>query len=224
MPSLQPMTRSELSRRLFDGARQLGVAISEKQACQLLAYLECLQRWNAVHSLSAWKDPSDLLMHHVFDSMTVVEPLSRFAGGRRLRVLDAGSGAGFPAAVLAVLRPEWALTAADAVAKKMAFVRQAASESGIDNLDAVHVRLEQWRPREAFDVVVSRAFASLSTFVRVTKHLLSADGVWLAQKGQIPGKEIAGLTPGVEVFHVEPVTLPGLEAERHLVWMRKART
>jgi 16S rRNA (guanine527-N7)-methyltransferase len=141
-----------------------------------------------------------------------------------LRVLDAGSGAGFPAAVLAVLRPEWALTAADAVAKKMAFVRQAASESGIDNLDAVHVRLEQWRPREAFDVVVSRAFASLSTFVRVTKHLLSADGVWLAQKGQIPGKEIAGLTPGVEVFHVEPVTLPGLEAERHLVWMRKART
>lgn len=224
MPSLHPMARSELSWRLLDGARQLGLPISEKQASQLLVYLECLRRWNSVHSLSAWESPSDLLVHHVFDSMTVVEPLSRFAGGRRLRVLDAGSGAGFPAAVLAVLRPEWALTAVDAVAKKMAFVRQAASEAGIQNLVGVHVRLERWRPAETFDAVVSRAFASLSAFVRVTEHLLSADGVWLTQKGQLPGKEIAGLTPGIEVFHVEHVTVPRLEAQRHLVWMRRTRT
>jgi 16S rRNA (guanine527-N7)-methyltransferase len=217
------MAQSELSRRLLDGARELGLPISEAQASQLLVYLDCLQRWNAVHSLSAWDSPSDLLVHHVFDSMTVVEPLSRFAGGRRLHVLDAGSGAGFPAAVLAVLRPEWALTAVDAVAKKTAFLRQAAAESDIHNLVGVHVRLERWRPAEAFDAVVSRAFASLNTLVRVTDHLLSVDGIWLAQKGQLPDKEIAGLTRGVEVFHVEPVTVPGLEAQRHLVWMRRAR-
>jgi len=210
-----------LSRRLQEYARQLEPSIADLQVKQLIAYLECLHRWNGVHSLSAWKDPSDLLVHHVFDSMSLVGPLQRFAEGRPLRVLDAGSGPGFPAVVLAVMSPSWSVTAVDAVAKKVAFVRQAAAESGIFNLVGSHARLEDMPSSKPFDVVVSRAFGSLDHFTAQTSHLLASGGVWVAQKGRVPTEEMAQLRTDRQVFHVEPVTVPGLDAERHLVWLRK---
>jgi len=210
-----------LSGRLQEGARQLERSIDDAQVKQLIAYLERLHRWNGVHSLSAWKDPSALLVHHVFDSMSVVGPLERYAEGRPLRVLDAGSGPGFPAVVLAVMNPAWSVTAVDAVAKKIAFVRQAAAESGIPNVAGLHARLEDMPPAKPFDVVVSRAFGSLVHFTAQTRHLLAPDGVWVAQKGRMPNEEMAQLRDDLQVFHVEPVTVPGLDAERHLVWMRK---
>lgn len=213
-----------LSRQLRDGARQLELTISDRQVSQLLAYLAHLDRWNAVHSLSAWKTPAEFLVHHVFDSMTLVRPLDRFAENRPLRVLDAGSGPGFPAAVLAAMRPTWAVTAVDAVAKKIAFVRQAAAETGIANLVGHHARLEDIRESVPHDVVVSRAFAALRQFARQTRHLLVPGGVWVAQKGRLPQQEMAQLPEDVEVFHVEPVTVPGTDVERHLVWMRRARS
>ena len=213
-----------LSRQLRDGARQLGLAIGDKQVSQLLAYLAHLDRWNAVHSLSAWKTPAEFLVHHVFDSMTLVHPLDRLAENRPLRVLDAGSGPGFPAAVLAAMRPIWAVTAVDAVAKKIAFVRQAAAEAGIVNLVGHHARLEDMRESGVYDVVVSRAFASLRRFAMQTRHLLLPRGVWVAQKGRLPRQEMAQVPEDVEVFHVEPVTVPGTDVERHLVWMRRARS
>jgi 16S rRNA (guanine527-N7)-methyltransferase len=208
-----------LSRRLKEGARQLELAIDDGQVKQLIAYLERLDRWNSVYSLSAWKNPSDLLIHHVFDSMSLVGPLQRFAEGRPLRILDAGSGPGFPAVVLAVMEPAWSVTAVDAVAKKVAFVRQAAAESGIPNLAGLHARLEDIPPSEPFDVVVSRAFGSLNHFTAQTRHLLAPGGVWVAQKGRIPKEEMAQLPGDFQVFHVEPVTVPGLDAQRCLVWM-----
>ena len=222
MAPAQSTDWSGLSPQLLDGARQMGLAVSPTQAAQLLAYLACLERWNGVHSLSAWTRPTDLMVQHVLDSMTLVGPLERFAQGRPLRILDAGSGPGFPAAVLAAMRPEWHVTAVDAVAKKVAFVRQAAAEAAIGNLVATHSRLEGFHPPRLFDVAVSRAFASLQRFAVVTEHLIGATGVWVAQKGQVPVDELRRLGKVVEVFHVEHVTVPGLAAERNLVWMRRA--
>lgn len=207
------------SRRLLDAARRLGLGIEPAQASQMLAYLACLQRWNNVHSLSAWKSPQDLLVHHVLDSLTLVAPLSRLFGTGLLRVLDAGSGPGFPAAVLAAMRREWSVTAVDAVAKKVAFIRQAAAEAGLGNLTALHARLEDLETTTLFDVIVSRAFTSLDRFASFTDHLLRPGGVWVAQKGRVPDDEIARLRRDLRVFHVEPVTVPGLDAERHLIWM-----
>jgi len=208
-------------QRLVSGAQQLGLAIDEVQASQLLAYLACLDRWNRVHNLSAQAPPSHFMVQHVFDSMTLVGPLTRHAKGKPLRVLDAGSGAGFPAVVVAALRPGWVVAAVDAVAKKVAFVRQAAAEAGIANLSAHHARLEQLQPLDGFDVVVSRAFASLDKLIASTGHLLAHNGVWVAMKGRVPSDEFARLKEGVKVFHVEPVTVPELNVERNLIWMRR---
>jgi len=221
MPPAGSGLEPDLLQRLLAGAHRLGLAIDDGQASQLLAYLACLDRWNRVHNLSAHARLSHFMVQHVFDSMTLVGPLTRHARGRSLRVLDAGSGAGFPAAVIAALRPDWAVAAVDAVAKKVAFVRQAAMEAGIANLAAHHERLEQLRLVVGFDVVVSRAFASLDRLIASTRGLLAQNGVWVAMKGRVPTDEIGRLNEGVEVFHVEPVTVPGLNAERNLIWMRR---
>jgi 16S rRNA (guanine527-N7)-methyltransferase len=119
------------------------------------------------------------------------------------------------------MRPAWSVTAVDAVAKKVAFIRQAATGSGIANLTGLHARLEDLRPSWPFDVIVSRAFASLDTLTAHTSQLLAPGGAWVAQKGRLPKEEMAQLREEFQVFHVEPVTVPGLHAERHLVWMRK---
>ena len=221
MTSSEPADRDDLAQRLRRGARQLDLPIDDTQVEQLLAYLAHLDRWNGVHSLSSWKSQADFLVQHVFDSMTLVGPLSRFTEGRRLRILDAGSGPGFPASVLASMRPAWSVTAVDAIAKKVAFIRQAAAETGITNLTGLHTRLEDLVPLTPYDIVVTRAFGSLDTFAAQTHHLLAPDGVWVAQKGRLPDKEIKALRGEFEVFHVEPVTVPDLDAERHLVWMRR---
>jgi len=202
-------------------AQQLGFAVDDTQRGKLLKYLMLLETWNRVHSLSAWKNPSDLLVRHVVDSLTLLKPLRRYAAGARLRVLDAGSGPGFPAAVLAVMEPTWLVTAVDAVAKKVAFIRQAAAEAGIFNLVASHSRLEDLVVADLFDVVVSRALGSLKSMTAQTRHLLLPSGVWVAQKGRRPDQEVAELPRDLRVFHVEPVTVPSLPVERCLVWIRR---
>lgn len=222
LPAGQPA--ADLSLPLADAARQLDLSIESAQAIQLITYLRCLERWNRVHNLSAQGSLVDFMVQHVFDSMTLVGPLTRFAKGRPLRVLDAGTGAGFPAVVLAVLRPDWTIAAVDAVAKKVAFVRQAAMESGIANLVAWHSRLESLHPEALFDVVVSRAFSSLDRLIDSTGHLLSPSGVWVAMKGRMPTAEMSGLNRTVGPFHVERVTVPGARVERNLVWMRRIST
>lgn len=208
--------------RLLSASSELNARVDETMADRLLGYVALLEKWNRVHSLSAWSKPLDLLVQHVFDSMTLVGPLRRFGAGRGMRILDAGSGPGFPAAVLAIMEPTWLVTAVDAVAKKVAFVRQSAAELAINNLVACHGRLEDLAPTNRFDVITSRAFGSLKDLIACTSHLLAPTGVWVAQKGRIPQQEIDQLKGAVDVFHVEPVTVPGLEAERCLVWMRPA--
>jgi 16S rRNA (guanine527-N7)-methyltransferase len=185
-------------------------------------YLDLLGRWNATYNLTAVRDPAQMQTQHVADCVAVVSPLRREVAWRTapLRVLDVGSGGGLPGVVLALAEPAWAVTCIDAVGKKAAFVRQVAAELGLPNLHVVHGRVEALKAGP-FDVITARAFSSLADLVELTRPLLAAQGIWMAMKGRRPDDELAAL-PGDITFHVEPITVPGLAAERCLVWMHAA--
>jgi 16S rRNA (guanine527-N7)-methyltransferase len=213
-----PAFRDDLCR----AAALLGVSLEPAVADRLLAYLVLLQRWNKVYNLSALRNPAEMLTHHLLDCLTVVPPLQRHAMGRPLRILDVGSGGGLPGVVLAVMQAQWSVTCVDAVAKKASFVRQVAGDLGLVNLRAVHARVEEMPASAQFDLVVSRAFASLADFTSWTRQRLAPGGVWLAMKGRVPDDEVAALSADVSVFHVEPLQVPGLKAQRCLVWMNES--
>ncbi len=197
----------------------LDLAATPAQVDTLGAYLALLQRWNATYNLTALREPAQMLTHHLADCLAVVAPLQARLGERPARVLDVGSGGGLPGAVLAIMRPMLDVSCVDTVGKKAAFVRQVAAELKLANLHAEHARVEAMRG-PGYELVVSRAFASLADFTRLTRTRLAAGGVWMAMKGKPPAAEIAELPADTEVFHVEPLVVPGLDAERCLVWMR----
>jgi len=205
----------------------LGLVPSAEQAQTLHGFLDLLARWNGVYNLTAVRDPAAMRIQHLADCLAVVPPLARHSlatrGDIRGRLLDVGSGGGLPGVVIATLLPGWDVTCVDAVGKKAAFVRQVAGDLGLKNLHAAHSRVEALKA-PAFDVVTSRAFATLADFVKLTRPLLAVDGVWLAMKGQRPDAEIADLPPDVDVFHVEQLHVPQLDAQRCLVWMRLRKT
>ena len=206
--------------RLRRACSALGLELSPAQEAALLDYLGLLQKWNGTYNLTAIRDPQRMLTHHIVDSLAAVAPLRRHLRTRKAaQVLDAGSGAGLPGAVLAVMCPELRVTCVDSVGKKASFVRQAAAEIPIPNLGAIHSRLELLRTPCA-DVITCRAFATLADMVHATRHLLARSGVWIAMKGKRPDSEIAALPPDIEMFHVEPLDVPDLNAERCLVWLR----
>jgi len=186
---------------------------------RLEAYLGLLAKWNAAYNLTAVRDPAQMRTQHLADCLAVLEPLRRQLGGRPARILDVGSGGGLPGVVLALAEPIWDVSCVDAVGKKAAFVRQVAAELALPNLHAAHARVEALEA-PPFNVITSRAFSSLPDFARLTRPLLAAGGVWMAMKGKRPDDEIAALPADIEVFHVEPLTVPGLDAERCLIWMR----
>lgn len=194
----------------------LGLAPTAGQTQALLKYLDLLQRWNATYNLTAVRERGDMLVQHLADCLTVVPALSRHRTTGR--VLDVGSGAGLPGVVLAILLPTLEVSCVDTVGKKTAFVQQLAGELGLPNLRALHARVESLR-MAPFDIITSRAFASLHEFTQLSRHLLAPGGVWLAMKGKTPEAEIDALPAEIRVFHVEPLVVPGLDAERCLVWM-----
>ena len=208
-------------QRLAEGATALGLNLSAAQHAQLLAYLDLLAKWNKVYNLTAVRDPAEMLTHHLLDSLAVIAPLVRHTQGGPARVLDVGSGGGLPGVVIAICCPEMSVACVDAVAKKAAFVQQAAGVLGLSNLRGVHARVESIT--EPYDVITSRAFATLADFTQWSAGSLGEDGVWMAMKGKHPTDEMAGLPPSVAVFHVEQLTVPGLNAERCLIWMRPAK-
>lgn len=212
---------TDLAQRLGAGLRALGLDLDASQTDRLLRYQAMLASWNGVHNLSGVRDPDASLEKNLLDCLAIVNPLRQRLGATA-RVLDVGSGAGLPAVALAIAQPGWSVMAADAVAKKAAFVRQVAGELQLSNLRAVHARVEQIPPAagSAFDLVVSRAVGPLVELVAVSRHLVRADGVWVAMKGQRPQGEIAALPESIEVFHVERIHVPGVDADRCLVWMR----
>jgi 16S rRNA (guanine527-N7)-methyltransferase len=200
-------------------AEQLGLNLAPLQAQALHRHLALLQHWNSAYNLTAVRDPEAMRVQHLADCLAVVPALRRWRPEGAARVLDVGSGGGLPGVVLAVLFSQWDVSCVDTVGKKAAFVRQVAGDLQLRNLHALHSRVEMLRTAP-FDLITSRAFASLADFVRLTRHVLAPSGVWAAMKGQVPEDEIAALPAQVEVFHVEHIQVPGLDAQRCLVWMR----
>lgn len=204
---------------LRQGLADLRLDINARQFQQLLDYLELLQKWNRVYNLTAVRSPHEMLTHHVLDSLATVPPLAQYARQYGVKaVLDVGSGGGLPGVVFAICLPELAITCVDAVGKKAAFIQQVAAGLGLHNLKGVHARVEQLQ--QQFDVISSRAFASLKDFTDWSRHVLADKGVWLAMKGKYPQEELQELPPSVDVFHVEQLHVPGLSAERCLIWLR----
>lgn len=211
-----------MNAAIAEACHSLGLAPSPAQLDQLAGFLALLQRWNATYNLTALRDPAQMLTHHLADCLAVVGPVRARLGDRHARVLDVGSGGGLPGAVLAIMLPSLDVTCVDTVGKKAAFIRQVGMEQKLRNLRAEHARVESMRGL-GFDLVTSRAFASLGDFVRLTRGRLAEGGIWMAMKGKHPADELAGLPADVDVFHVEPLAVPGLDAERHLVWMRPTK-
>jgi 16S rRNA (guanine527-N7)-methyltransferase len=207
-----------LEAGLRSGVQALGLALSDAQIQHLLDYAALIQKWNKVYNLTALRDPADMLTHHLLDSLTAIAPLTRHTQGQPLRALDVGSGGGLPGVVLAICMPELNVTCVDTVAKKAAFVQQVAVSLKLSNLRGLHARVESLA--EPYQVICSRAFASLPDFVTWSRSALADGGVWMAMKGKHPQDEIDALPQDVKVFHVEPLTVPGLDVERCMVWMR----
>lgn len=210
-----------LEPQLRLGLDELGLALSDAQVVQLLDYLALIEKWTKVYNLTAVREPTAMLSQHLLDSLAVIRPLASQVEKRDfkdLRLLDVGSGAGLPGVVVAICRPDWQVQCVDTVAKKAAFIQQVAASLKLSNLRGVHARVESLTG--PFDLVCSRAFASLTDFAVWSKGALAQHGVWMALKGKHPADEIAALPPDVKVFHVEPVVVPGLRADRCIVWMR----
>lgn len=211
------MTRP-LEAGLRAGLGSLRLELSDAQVTHLLDYVDLIQKWTKVYNLTAVRDPAEMLTHHLLDSLAVVAPLRRQLAGRSARVLDVGSGAGLPGVVLAICCPELSVVCVDTVAKKAAFIQQAAATLRLANLRGLHARVETLA--EPFDVVCSRAFASLQDFVSWSRQAVGEGGIWMALKGKHPEEELAQLPAEAEVFHVEQIQVPGLDAQRCIVWMR----
>ncbi|MRD46810.1 16S rRNA (guanine(527)-N(7))-methyltransferase RsmG [Caenimonas koreensis DSM 17982] len=202
------------------GLKSLGLDLSEQQVAQLLSYIDLIAKWGKVYNLTAVRQPSEMLTHHLLDSLAVIAPLRAAAQGRAIKLLDVGSGAGLPGVVIAICCPDMTVHCVDTVAKKAAFIQQVAVSLQLSNLKGVHERVE--RLAGHYDIVTSRAFASLQDFVTLSSGTLAAEGVWLAMKGKHPAEEIANLPAGIDVFHVEQLKVPGLDADRCLIWMKRA--
>jgi 16S rRNA (guanine527-N7)-methyltransferase len=208
-----------LAPALQDAAAALRLELSTADGDRLLDYLALLVRWNGVYNLTAVREPAAMLTQHLADCMAVVPPLRRHLRGAPARLLDVGSGGGLPGVVLALLCPSLDVTCVDTVGKKAAFIRQVAAELRLSRLHALHARAEELQGH--FDLITARAFSTLTDLVSLTQGQLAAGGTWLAMKGKPPIDEIAALPNDVDVFHVEPLSVPGLAAERCLVWMRR---
>lgn len=211
-----------LEAGLRQGLQTLALALSDAQVHTLLAYVDWVAKWNKVYNLTAVRNPQEMLTHHLLDSLAVVAPLQRQlaavgkAAGATL--LDVGSGAGLPGVVVAIACPQVRVSCVDTVAKKALFIQQVAAALRLPNLQGIHARVENLT--QTFDVVSSRAFASLVDFTAWSRQALAPDGIWLAMKGKVPHDEVQALPPTVQVFHVEHLAVPGLDAERCVLWLR----
>jgi 16S rRNA (guanine527-N7)-methyltransferase len=212
-----------LAAPLDAGLAALGLDLSLAQRQQLLDFVSLLQKWNRTYNLTAIRDPSEMLTHHLLDSLAVLPVLQKSAlAGRRpgWRLTDVGSGAGLPGLVLAIVCPDWQIRSVDAVDKKAAFQRQVCIELGLKNVEVVSGRVESLLAETA-DAVISRAFAELADFVRLAGHLVVPGGALLAMKGVMPDEEVSRLPAAWKVGSVEPLRVPGLDAQRHLIVLEK---
>lgn len=218
---MRQFDRDAFARQLRQGADELRLALSDKQIGQLLDYLALLSKWNAVYNLTAVRDPQQMLTQHVLDCLAA---LPAFEGARN--VLDVGAGGGLPGMVLGIwameCQPAMRVSMIDTVHKKTAFLTQAKSELGLSNVTVYTARVEALQAEPPFDVITSRAFAELKDFVTWSQHLLAEGGCYIAMKGIEPVDEISRLPVGWHVRQVQALQVPGLQAQRHLVFIERA--
>ena len=204
-----------LQQDIQRGCTALDLELADTAAEKLASFIGLLQKWNRVYNLTAVRDPHAMVVRHILDSLVVLPFLIEGT------LLDVGTGAGLPGLPLAAARPDLSLTLLDANAKKLRFVRQAVVELGLDNVEVVRSRIQEYQPAQSFDMVISRAVGNLGGLYRQTAHLARSGGRILFMKGGLHEEEIQELEPGRETLHIERLKIPGLEAERHLLWMEK---
>lgn len=204
----------EFIDQLQDGMNNLGLPPNPNCVAKLMDYLSLLVKWNKTYNLTAIREPEKMLTHHLLDSLSVVPHLQGAA------IIDIGSGAGLPGVPIALSRPETHVTMLDSNQKKTTFIRQACIQLTLNNALVTCERAENWVPEKKYDIVISRAFSDLSTFIQVAGHLCQCEGRMYAMKGAYPHDEIYQLPASVNVEQIIPLAVPGLEAERHLVVMR----
>lgn len=215
---------SNLRGQLEQGAANLGLLLGMEQIDKLMGFLDLLQKWNKVYNLTSVRDPQEMMSLHMLDSLAAVPALQRHvaslgkAPGERTAQLDVGSGGGLPGVVFAVCCPEVDIHCVDAVGKKAAFLQQVAVALKLPNLKGIHARVESLKG--PYEIVSCRAFASLIDFTTWSRAAIADNGIWFAMKGKNPQEEIDALGKNVEVFHVEPLQVPGLDAERCIVWAK----
>lgn len=200
------------------GLGELTLPLPESSRQRLLQYVALLAKWNRTYNLTAVRSQEEMVSHHLLDSLAILPHLP--VPQVEPALADAGSGAGLPGIPLALARPDWRVTLVEASAKKAAFLRQAAIELGMENVAVQETRVEQWRPGRGFSVVVSRAFAGLAQFIAACRHLLAPHGVLAAMKGRDPRAELEGLPPGCRCDPPIRLSVPLLDAQRHLVLCR----
>jgi 16S rRNA (guanine527-N7)-methyltransferase len=203
---------------LAAGIAEMGLEVTAETQNKLLAYLALLQKWNKVYNLTAVRDPLEMVTLHLLDSLSVLPYI------KAKSLLDVGSGGGLPGIVLAICQPALQVTTIDTVQKKTIFMRQVKGELGLDNLQVVHARVEKFNPNQKFEAIISRAFSEIALFVKLTQKLLTQNGQWLAMKGQMPHDELAKAaleSLKIRVQQLIPLTVAGLDAERHLIVLEK---
>ncbi|HMK14505.1 MAG TPA: 16S rRNA (guanine(527)-N(7))-methyltransferase RsmG [Burkholderiales bacterium] len=203
-----------LASELQQGITALKLKISPRDRQRLLDYLALLQKWNKVYNLTAMREPEKMVSHHLLDSLAVVPHITAH------HILDVGSGAGLPGIPMAIARGEWRVTLLDSNHKKAAFLKQAAIELKLSNVNVCCERVEVWQPEQKFDLIISRAFSDLPEFVALSKHLLTESGRFAAMKGIYPHEEIAQLPDGYHLERVIPLKIPGHKVQRHLVMVK----
>jgi 16S rRNA (guanine527-N7)-methyltransferase len=194
----------------------MALNVSPAQQEQLMDYLGLMFKWNAVYNLTSLRDPQQMVTHHLLDSLAAVPA---FQDAKN--VLDVGSGGGLPGIVLAIVRPDMKVSMIDTVHKKTAFLTQVKAELGLANVTVYTMRVEQLQVSDKFDVITSRAFADLSDFVNWSGHLLAEGGRYIALKGTAPMDEQQRLPAAWKITAVQPLQVPRLGAERHLVFIER---
>ncbi|MBW8897918.1 MAG: 16S rRNA (guanine(527)-N(7))-methyltransferase RsmG [Massilia sp.] len=209
--------RSALAAVLEEGIGAMRLDVSPAQREKLMDYLALMFKWNSVYNLTSLRDPMQMVTHHLLDSLAAVP-----AFAQAHNVLDVGSGGGLPGIVLAIVRPDMKVSMIDTVHKKTAFLTQVKAELGLSNVTVYTARVEQLQVSDKFDVITSRAFADLSDFVNWSSHLLADGGRYIALKGVAPKDEQERLPADWQVTGVEPLQVPRLSAERHLVHIQRS--
>lgn len=206
---------AKLNDILMQGSESLSLTLSEQQAEKLVGYVERIDKWNKAYNLTSVREPEQMMVKHILDSIAVAP----FIDGKT--IIDVGTGPGLPGIPLSVMLPDSSFTLLDSLGKRVRFMKQCAFELGLNNVTPVHSRVEDHKPDQPYDIVLSRAFASLKDMLHWCEHLVDSSGVFVALKGQFPQSEIDEVSDHFRIESVKALSVPDLEGERHLVNIRK---